>query len=97
MILAPDGSVFFLECNPRFFYKINMSMIAGINFVEYGIPYARLQVAGAIQPGVQVRFPKALLRSLAFSSRCTKRDWAMLTYLFSDPWPFLIEKLNLIV
>jgi predicted ATP-grasp superfamily ATP-dependent carboligase len=97
MILAPDGSVYFLECNPRFFYKINQSMIAGINFVEHGIPYARLPVTGAIQPGVQVRFPKALLRSLVFSGQCTKRDLAMVSYLFSDPWPFLIEKLNLIV
>jgi len=97
MILAPDGSVFFLECNPRFFYKIDQSMIAGINFVEHGIPYAGLQVRGVIQPGVQVRFPKALLRSLVFSGQCTKRDWAMATYLFSDPWPFLMEKLNLIV
>jgi predicted ATP-grasp superfamily ATP-dependent carboligase len=95
MILAADGSIYYLECNPRFFFKINLSMIAGINFVERGIPGAEIQGTGSIESGVQVRFPKALLRSLVSSGRCTKRDWAMLGYLFSDPWPFLMEKIKL--
>ena len=38
MILAPDRSVYYLECNPRFFWKISLSMLAGINFVEFGLP-----------------------------------------------------------
>jgi predicted ATP-grasp superfamily ATP-dependent carboligase len=95
MMLAADGSIYYLECNPRFFFKINLSMIAGINFVAHGIPGAKIQGTGSIESGVQVRFPKALLRSLLSSGRCTKRDWAMLSYMFSDPWPFLMEKLKL--
>ena len=40
MILTPDGAVHYLECNPRFFYKINLSMIAGVNFVAHGLPHS---------------------------------------------------------
>ena len=97
MILAADRAVYYLECNPRFFYKINLSMIAGINFVGRGIPGTSPQGTDTILSGVQVRFPKALLRSLISSGRCTKRDWALMGYLFSDPWPFLMERLNLTV
>jgi hypothetical protein len=72
-------------------------MIAGINFVEHGLPGARPRGTGTIQSAAQVRFPKALLRSLASSGRCTKKDWALASYLFSDPRPFLMEKLHLTV
>jgi predicted ATP-grasp superfamily ATP-dependent carboligase len=97
MILATDGSIHYLECNPRFFYKINLSMIAGVNFVQRGIPGASLKEIDSMSPGVQVRFPKALLRSLLSSGRCTKRDWALFKYLFSDPWPYLMERVHLTV
>jgi predicted ATP-grasp superfamily ATP-dependent carboligase len=96
MLRTPDGSVYFLECNPRFFYKINLSMIAGINFVACGVAETGTAAAAQIVADVQVRFPKAMLRSILSSGRCTKRDWEMACYMFSDPWPYLMEKLNLI-
>src|SRR6185437_3282684 len=37
MRLAPDDTVHYLECNPRFFFKINLSMLAGVNFVRMGL------------------------------------------------------------
>ena len=95
MITALDGSTYYLECNPRFFYKINLSMIAGINFVEWGIPGGRPS-AGAVPSGTAVRFPKALLRSLLSLHRCSIRDWQMARYLLSDPWPLLFEKLKVL-
>jgi predicted ATP-grasp superfamily ATP-dependent carboligase len=94
MILGPDGSVFYLECNPRFYFKINLSMLAGINFVGWGLPGAK-PGAGYIPDGVRVRFPEAALTS--FDLRCAKRDWAMAAYIFSDLAPYLAENLNLTV
>ena len=87
MILAPDGCIYYLECNPRFFYKINLSMIAGINFVEFGLPGERSTGPALIPDGTSVRFPSAVLASLASGGRPTKRDWAMATYIYSDPLP----------
>ena len=36
-VLRPDGTmVHLIECNPRFWYNMDVAMIAGINFVELG-------------------------------------------------------------
>jgi len=97
MRLAPDGAVYYLECNPRFFYKINLSMLAGINFVERGLPGARPPGNDLITAAGDVRLPKALAYSLVTSARCTRRDWAMAGYLYLDPVPYAMERLNLTV
>jgi biotin carboxylase len=94
MRLEPDGTVLFLECNPRFFYKIALSMVAGINFVGYGLGGSN-QEAQFILEDVKVRLPKALVFSLATSARCGRRDWRMARYLYSDPLPYLVERLKL--
>jgi ribosomal protein S6-L-glutamate ligase RimK-like protein len=101
MILTPDGAVYYLECNPRFFYKINLSMIAGINFVAHGLAHIRNSLhpsvdRSIVEEAVRVRFPEALLLSL-LRHRPTARDWAMAAYLYSDPVPYLLEKLKLTV
>jgi predicted ATP-grasp superfamily ATP-dependent carboligase len=95
MILDTNGSIYYLECNPRFFFKINLSMIAGINFVELGLTGEESKGPGSIPDGVQVRLPLAVLASPW--SRLTKYDWAMAAYIFSDPLPYLMESLNLTV
>jgi predicted ATP-grasp superfamily ATP-dependent carboligase len=95
MIRTPDGAVFYLECNPRFFYKIDLSMLAGINFVEWGLPGLRPRNVGRPPPEGTVRSPKALLRTL-MSWRCTRRDWALSRHQLSDPGPWLMEKLQLL-
>jgi hypothetical protein len=97
MILARDGSVYYLECNPRFYFKIGLSMIAGINFVERGLPGTKQTGIDSITAGVQVRLPEALLISLLSRGRCTKRDLVMAAYIFSDPLPYLMENLHLTV
>jgi len=96
MISAPDGTVHYLECNPRFYFKINLSMIAGINFVERGLPGAK-PGAASIPDGAQVRLPEAVLVAFASLRRYSKRDWAMVAYICSDLVPYLMEALNLTV
>jgi predicted ATP-grasp superfamily ATP-dependent carboligase len=97
MRLAPDGRIFFLECNPRFFHKINLSMIAGINFVGWGLHPPAPGDPVTVVAGVKVRLPKAVAFSLLTSGRCSRRDWAMLAHLYLDPLPYLMEKLGLTV
>jgi len=97
MVRISDGSVYYLECNPRFFYKINLSMIAGINFAGLGLRSGDLGETYRTTSATQVRFPKAALRSLISSGRYKAKDWGLLAYLLSDPWPFLMEKLNLVI
>jgi biotin carboxylase len=95
MRLTPEGRVYFLECNPRFFFKIAMSMLAGINFVAFGLP-------GAVAPDAPVRcgetvvqLPKAVLAGLAAPWRLRRRSWRALQFALADPVPFLREELGL--
>jgi predicted ATP-grasp superfamily ATP-dependent carboligase len=94
---APDGRIFFLECNPRFFFKIDLSMMAGINFVGWGLYPPPVDAPATVVSDVKVRFPKALAFSLLTSGRCSRRDWAMAAHLYLDPLPYLMEKFGLTV
>lgn len=95
MRLTPEGRVYFLECNPRFFFKIAMSMLAGINFVAFGLP-------GAVVPSPPVRcgetvvqLPKAMLAALPTPWRLRRRSWSALKFALADPVPYLREELGL--
>lgn len=102
MIRTRDGSVFYLECNPRFFYKIDLSMLAGVNFFACGLAHAcggdaaGVSLAPRVAPEVSVRFPKALVRSLLSSGHCSRRDWALSRHLLADPVPWMMEKLGVL-
>jgi len=101
MIRMHDGSVFYLECNPRFFYKIDLSMLAGVNFFACGLSQTRndaaaLPAAPRMAPEGAVRFPKALLRRLLLSGHCSRRDWALTRHLLADPVPWVMEKLGVL-
>lgn len=95
MRLAPDGSIYYLECNPRFFFKINLSMLAGVNFVAMGM--ATAQLATATPEAVErVRLPKALAAAaLTAPWTITARDLKMLWYLARDPISSLRETLGI--
>jgi predicted ATP-grasp superfamily ATP-dependent carboligase len=89
MRLAPNGMIYYLECNPRFFFKINLSMLAGINFIEYGFGTAR--DAGRPQQIGDVRLPKALALAMLTPWRVTMRDLKALWHLWGDPISYLRE------
>lgn len=91
--ITPDGSLYYLECNPRFFHNMNLSLVGGVNFVRLGLPSGELQPAIFLSTPVQVRQPEAALRCAPW--RLTRRDFDMAVYLLSDPLPYLIEKLRL--
>lgn len=90
MRLTPDGQVFYLECNPRFFYKMNLSMIAGMNFVEPGIN-PEVSQSLIVAPDSQTRTSRALPAVAIQPWRLTKHDLAFLRYTFKDPVSYLRE------
>ncbi len=94
MRLTADNEIYYLECNPRFFFKMDLSMLAGINFVSCGLSDAELPAP--VPAGVDVRLPKALLRNALWPHRWRSRDIASLQYLVSDPLPLILQRLRLI-
>jgi ATP-grasp in the biosynthetic pathway with Ter operon len=90
---TPDGRIFYLECNPRFFFKINLSMVAGINFVARGL--GRTDIPSAVAPGTKVRMPKALVASLLSPWVLGARDLKMLWYFVNDPVSYVRESLGI--
>ena len=92
MRMAEDGTVYFLECNPRFFYKMSLSMMAGVNFAEYGLSQ---DVPPRFVDNSAVRMTKAFLATLPTPWRLTRRDWGMMWHVYSDPLPFAREMLHI--
>lgn len=92
MRLAPDGKIYFLECNPRFFYKMDMSLIAGVNFVAHGL-YPNMEQN--FVSGTAVRLHKAMLAKLATPWHLTRRDFAMLAYRHLDPLSYWRQCLHI--
>lgn len=93
---SPDGSHFFIECNPRFWYRMEIAAIAGLNFVALGAGTKRSPSA-RIPAGTAIRSPKNLLATFLTPWRLSANDLALLRYLASDPFPILMaafEKLR---
>lgn len=98
MRLSPDGRVWFLECNPRVFFKMPLSTLAGVNFADAGLDMMRGTSNPDIRmppPGRAVRTPKAILAALPSPSRLGGGDIAMLRHILVDPVPYCREALRL--
>ena len=91
MIAADDGHIYYLECNPRFFYSIDLAMLAGINFVTLGFGEHVGTVPDRVPRGTAVRRPEAVLTAPRCWSQLTRRDWAAARYAYSDPVPYLLD------
>lgn len=93
--LCPDGrSVKFVECNPRFWYNMDLALIAGINYVRLGLDKALgcrhgdLVAAGATVPQTvttTVRTRKSILKNLPAPWRLSADDKRMLAFSLADP------------
>lgn len=57
----PDGALFFLECNPRFWYNLDAASRAGLNFVALGMERGKNRAMLELDE-VRVARPKALLQ-----------------------------------
>ncbi len=95
MRLETGGKIYWLECNPRFFFKMCLSMLAGIQFAAYGLPNGARSAANSLPSGTNVRNLKASAAELIRPWRLTKRDFAYLHYVVADPVPYLREAFKL--
>jgi len=84
--IEAGGKVWLIECNPRFFYNMDVAMVAGLNFA---LPPAS---AGKIQTvrDVEVRIPPALLRQLLRLRLPRATDLRMLFHWLRDPVMFAL-------
>jgi hypothetical protein len=80
------GLNYIVECNPRFWYTIYMSMILGLNFVDLAM-HNRPSPAN---PAGHVQL--SLGNILRRPGRATQFDREMLRYHFGDPVPFVFQR-----
>ncbi|HEY1630395.1 MAG TPA: ATP-grasp domain-containing protein [Rhizomicrobium sp.] len=81
--IETDGSVWLLECNPRFFFTMDAAMVAGANFTKIEDEGVVIGVADG-----ELRQPEALLKHLARGRLPNMRDWKMLAHWLRDPLYF---------
>lgn len=91
---AGSGLNYIVECNPRFWFTIHLSMIVGMNFFDFAL--AEPGDAAARPPaslaGVGMRLStKAILRDL---TGATRQEWKLLGYRFGDPLTYLARRLG---
>jgi biotin carboxylase len=81
------GDFFFLECNPRFWYNMELAMLAGSNFVEAGIRNTKRPSDVSLAGKVMIRTMGLLKRFPAghASARLTALDY------FLDDLPMMVS------
>ena len=91
ILLSPGGALHYLECNPRFFYNMHFSMLAGTNFVALGLGGDQETLhAAAPAPGT-FHLPEALLTNPRAWRHASRRDWLTARHALSDPLPYLFD------
>ncbi len=84
--IGRDGKVWLIECNPRFFYNMDVAMVAGLNFARLHAPAGRIETVR----DVEVRIPPALLRQVLRLRRPRRTDLRMLFHWLRDPLMFAL-------
>jgi len=92
---TPAGEVYYLECNPRFFFKIDLAMIAGVNFVALALDERRRSAPTTVRETVEFTYPLALLRSPRRWPRLSRRDARLALHVYSDPVAHLLDRLGI--
>jgi hypothetical protein len=91
--IAPDGALYMLECNPRFYYKMCLSLLAGLNLPALGVfPSGTLANA----PGRPfAHTPGGILRKVMAGSRISSELARDARFWMSDPVLLLYEMLRI--
>ena len=98
--IEADGTVWLIECNPRFFFTMDAAMVSGANFAKIEIAdgarshFSRVEAGpdGPIITGAdgQLRQPEALLKRLLRGRLPNRMDRKMLAHWLRDPVYFLL-------
>jgi hypothetical protein len=91
-----SGQIYYLECNPRVFWKISMSMLAGVNFVAQGLAALELMAPPRQSSAPSaVLFPKALVLQAATAPwHLSASSTQAVRFLYADPMPYFSETLG---
>ncbi|KRE05848.1 hypothetical protein ASE63_05880 [Bosea sp. Root381] len=87
----PAGRLHLIECNPCFWYRMEMAMLAGANFVEFGFWPERSRSRGLfpVHPG-RLSGAAAVLQRALQPWKLTASDRASMRFILSDPVPAAI-------
>ena len=88
MRLTAKDEIYFLECNPRVFFKIDLSRAVGLNFIGCALKGDLSNERGRV---TAVRLPKALALATLKPWSIRKADLRMAWALWSDPICYLRE------
>jgi len=91
MRLTKEDQAVFLECNPRVFFKMFHSAIAGINFLEPGLFPDRSGIATGRSEPTKTRGSRALVKVVHKPWVLSQRDRQFAQSLVNDPINLLIE------
>ncbi|MBR0715892.1 ATP-grasp domain-containing protein [Bradyrhizobium liaoningense] len=90
--LEEDGRTFLLECNPRFYNKMCLTLLAGLNLPEFAVSAQHL-------PGTPARTvaytPDAIVSAVLTSGRIPRGAAADAKFWMSDPVMLLYEMLRI--
>jgi predicted ATP-grasp superfamily ATP-dependent carboligase len=89
------GDLYFIECNPRFWYRMHFAAFVGLNFVNAGFSSANdILVDIQAANGIIVQSYRDLLRCMLMPWRMTNYDVAHLRYLMADPIPTIAAAID---
>lgn len=93
--IEADGTVWMIECNPRFFFTMDAAMVAGANFARIETAHGAQSHFSKIQAGPdgpiitvadgQLRQPEALLKHILRGRLPNAMDGKMLLHWLKDP------------
>ena len=88
----PDGQVFFIESNPRFWFRMDVMALAGLDFVRAALTKEPL---GKGPPdGLELRNRGRLIKAAALPWRLNWLERRVIRELARDPLPPLLELLG---
>ncbi len=89
--ILEDGSglSYIVECNPRFWFSINLPMLCGINFVSAALAGSAASEIVTVASAEVCRSSKSLF---AGPWRARRQDWRYLHYKLSDPLAYLSQR-----
>ena len=84
MRLTPDESVYYLECNPRIFHKLDYAMVAGINYVALGLGKIVSDKTVTV-PSQRYHIVRNTIREALKLHAPSSQDLSFLRYNLADP------------
>jgi hypothetical protein len=81
-----EGRIWMIECNPRFYFNMDVAMVAGLNFADWNATSSGVQSVA----NQEIRIPNAFVRAMLHWKRASGKDMAMLRHWLKDPLMFAL-------